>query len=640
MTKTSEAGLNPPFLFLFIYVNINDEIRRVLREMRGGEPSTITVYHGTHTSKAPKISSEGLKASDSMGYDNAGWYVVATDFNSALFHATPEDQSEAVVFEFEVPLTNGKWEGYPYFWPPHERGVNSKWFALKQPLTPDMIKKVHRVSHDDYLDQKNKGLNEEVIEETQEGQKDLEEFTNDILMLMGEVSVKTFEDNKIYYGEDNSRLLHFPMVVTGKMDGDKYNEIGDFVKETSIRIVPTTFIDKEGTQGRLEYASPHDNMGREMFSIKLKYTQEQLKEVNDLLVEKPYGDVKPKDVYFKLFYVFYTTLLHELQHAYDAWRSKGKAFGGQRSKEYVKKQQMADKLEKKPTSDLTPEERNALSDSYNAYLNLTHEINARYAQAMQKARLTSVDDEWNEIMKPWKEAYSSFRSNFKGWRILSDKMKKRLINRLAKAYQYESEHLQTAEEKYGKEEAEEIKRAMAENVRYIVRESIREAMDSDARSFDLMYFKDRIPFLKDYEVNYSPDDNPHQTIPERIELNKIAEAKNVTLPAGGDIYTFPKVTAISEFTFYPRKIHDNTFYVIAIKNKIVPWQPEGMSDITYRVLMAAAKMQNERMSGVHEIVVPEGEAIPNSELNATINGVNKSLFEFDEKASGWQVDFF
>ena len=614
-----------------------DEIRKIVREVLDGGVDTITVYHGTHNKKESSISSGGLKASESMGYDNAGWYVVATDFESALFHATPEEESEAIVFEFEVPVTNEKWEGYPYFWPPHDRDGNSKWFALKEPIPSDMIKKVHKVSQEDYLDQKNKGLNEEIIEETQEGQKDLEEFTNDILKLVSEECVKTFENNKIHYGENNSRLLNFPVVSTGKMDGEKYNEISEFVKDTSIRIIPRTFIDKEGTEGRLEYASPHENLGRELFNIKLKYSQDDLAEINKLLIEKPYGEVKPGDVYFKLYYIFYSTLLHELQHAYDAWRSKGKAFTSQRSKDYVSKQKMADKLEKKATSDLTPEERNALSDSYKAYLNLTHEINARFAQSMQKARLKTVDDEWNDIMKPWDEAYRSFKSNFKGWQILSDKMRKRLTNRLAKAYQYESEQLKTAVDKYGKEDAEEIKLAMTEEVRKVLKEVLSE---NDSRSFDLNYMRSRIPFLKNYNVNYSPDDNPHPSMPARIELQRNVDVGGTTVMAGNDMYTFPKVFAMSKFVFYTRRRNDDNVYVFSVDNKIVPWQPEDMSDFTYKVLMNASGLSNKNMSEVIEVVMPAGEVISDDELNAAINKINKKLFKFEERTNDWQIDFF
>jgi len=118
----------------------------------------IKVYHGTSLKKANSIKQHGL-TSVAMGYDNAGWYMVSTDFASALFHATAmETGDEVVVFEFIVPVENRRWEGDPYFWPPYERNDNSKWFALKQPLSANLISNVNYVSYEDFIAQKNKGM--------------------------------------------------------------------------------------------------------------------------------------------------------------------------------------------------------------------------------------------------------------------------------------------------------------------------------------------------------------------------------------------------------------------------------------------------------------------------------------------------
>ncbi len=119
---------------------------------------TIKVYHGTSLKKESGIKQHGL-TSGAMGYDNAGWYMVSTDFASALFHATAmEPGDEVVVFEFVVPVENRRWEGDPYFWPPYDRNNDSKWFALKKPLTPNLISDTKHVSYDDFIAQKNKGM--------------------------------------------------------------------------------------------------------------------------------------------------------------------------------------------------------------------------------------------------------------------------------------------------------------------------------------------------------------------------------------------------------------------------------------------------------------------------------------------------
>ena len=105
-------------------------------------PESLTVFHGSGR-HADSIRQNGLVAG-SMGYHSPGWYVVATDFESALFHATKHDDV-ATVFEFEVPVTNRRWEGDPYFWPPADMEGGHKWFALQRPLPAKFIKQVHQV---------------------------------------------------------------------------------------------------------------------------------------------------------------------------------------------------------------------------------------------------------------------------------------------------------------------------------------------------------------------------------------------------------------------------------------------------------------------------------------------------------------
>lgn len=116
----------------------------------------ITVFHGTMPKKVSKIKSTGLQSP--AGY-NQGWYMVATDFESALYHANPdEDGGNVVVVEFSIPNNpNDRWEGYPYLWKGYERDTNSTWFALKEKLPSKFIKKIHTVSNDKWIKQKNSG---------------------------------------------------------------------------------------------------------------------------------------------------------------------------------------------------------------------------------------------------------------------------------------------------------------------------------------------------------------------------------------------------------------------------------------------------------------------------------------------------
>lgn len=92
------------------------------------------------------------------------------------------------------------------------------------------------------------------------------------------------------------------------------------------------------------------------------------------------------------------SLIHELIHAYDDWKSKGK-FIDPRYNPYEK--------------------------DYNKYLNYTHEINARFFQTVASLPKTTI----------WKDYLRDFKYKFVGWKLLSPTTKKRLITRLATRFQ-------------------------------------------------------------------------------------------------------------------------------------------------------------------------------------------------------------
>lgn len=122
------------------------------------EEKLLKLFHGTTKKNLPKIKRKGIVSS--VGYDNASWYMLATDFESALFHSNADKNNPAVVIEIDIPIEDVKrrWFGYPYLWPPFERDNGEKWFALKQPIDKKYITKIHVVSYEDFLKQKNKGF--------------------------------------------------------------------------------------------------------------------------------------------------------------------------------------------------------------------------------------------------------------------------------------------------------------------------------------------------------------------------------------------------------------------------------------------------------------------------------------------------
>jgi hypothetical protein len=134
-------------------MNLSKLLRERLLEY---DNNILTVYHGTNSKHLNNILNNGL-VDKTSNYNSASWYMVSTDLNSALFHATPQDEDDVVyVIEFNIPVTdNDRWFGFPYLWKGYVRNDKSTWFALKQPLTKNMINKVHKIGKDIWLKQKN-----------------------------------------------------------------------------------------------------------------------------------------------------------------------------------------------------------------------------------------------------------------------------------------------------------------------------------------------------------------------------------------------------------------------------------------------------------------------------------------------------
>ena len=122
----------------------------------------IKVYHGTSPKHVNNIEINGLIGESRLG---ANWYMVSTDFESALFHANSDnEEGNAVVIEFEVPIeVCGFFKGEPYLWEPYYRGVmkngeGSSWYAIKNKIPTGCITKIHEVPYKEYKKQKSDGF--------------------------------------------------------------------------------------------------------------------------------------------------------------------------------------------------------------------------------------------------------------------------------------------------------------------------------------------------------------------------------------------------------------------------------------------------------------------------------------------------
>jgi len=138
---------------VIIYENPNENKEQINEEIE----KYLTVYHGTQPKFVDSIKNNGLI--DKTGY-NQCWYMVSTDFDSALFHSNPEIKGgDVYVVKFKVPLKDNKyWDGYPYLWKGEKRNNNSIWFALMKRIPKNFIKKIHKINYQDWIKQKEVGF--------------------------------------------------------------------------------------------------------------------------------------------------------------------------------------------------------------------------------------------------------------------------------------------------------------------------------------------------------------------------------------------------------------------------------------------------------------------------------------------------
>jgi hypothetical protein len=135
-------------------MSVLNELNNQLLLGKNENKDTLKVYHGTIDKHINNIKKNGLVSP--LGYDRPKWYMVSTDFESALFHSNAdEDQNiKPIVVEFDIPLEKHKrrWVGFPYLWSGKTTSDNDTWYALKQPIPSEFISKVHNVSFDKFKD--------------------------------------------------------------------------------------------------------------------------------------------------------------------------------------------------------------------------------------------------------------------------------------------------------------------------------------------------------------------------------------------------------------------------------------------------------------------------------------------------------
>lgn len=133
-------------------------------------------------------------------------------------------------------------------------------------------------------------------------------------------------------------------------------------------------------------------------------------------------DIDKNDIELLLNKHIKLTLLHELQHAFDNFRSKGKAF-------LTKQQQDYQKLLSKKFDNWIDKNK-----KWNSYINLETEIWARVTETIPQLSFYDFDNNQTKTLKPIQDILKQFKSNFRYWNDLNENKKKRLIKFILNFY--------------------------------------------------------------------------------------------------------------------------------------------------------------------------------------------------------------
>lgn len=278
------------------------------------------------------------------------------------------------------------------------------------------------------------GYEHNILDETFNSVNEIKKLSDDILKNVAEINYREFiKYNKLglIYGSNLSKIKN------------NYDEIKNFVSDSNLQIrFDPTPNNSVAAYGHLVVNKGEDFNPKQRRNIDLYYDYFKYK---NLILSLVYNNPNKKQInvnyiYSVLFHLFNDALIHELQHAYDDYKSGGMSYNTKTYDTY--KEKYYDKVDgvyhQKKIQDL---------NQYKNYLNLPHEIWARFSQAMNKTKFfisdtdNNVTDNNPNTIYPINDVIKSFGDNFLGYDSLSDEMKKTLIRKVAQFWHYEEENI-------------------------------------------------------------------------------------------------------------------------------------------------------------------------------------------------------
>lgn len=280
-------------------------------------------------------------------------------------------------------------------------------------------------------------LDEELIQENYATNKELEKLAVEILTQWTMIWQR---NNEVDFG--------FDVYIRDTAKPYEYEILGEFIEKTRINVAFTTDL-HQNTKGQFSHQITNNTHGTIYLNAadKLEYIEGKIAEYNAK------ESNTEEDFYFLRYWCtshFESTLVHELTHAYDNWRSNGNFANDSNKLDYRLKQWKTKQIYKKNREELTDKDYEALANHNRAYLRLDFEVNARFSQAVRDMRVGETDwdhPEFEDKLKPWAQYYKEFKQAFHGWDQMNVKIRKNLIRRLAKVYKDSADEMLSKQNK-------------------------------------------------------------------------------------------------------------------------------------------------------------------------------------------------
>lgn len=241
----------------------------------------------------------------------------------------------------------------------------------------------------------------------------------------------------------DGRIYKMPTIKLETIDSSGFKEIKEFVDSVNLSI---DFHNKtNNVAGSYETLVSKELTYDPNYDFKIGVNIDDLNaEIWLLNAKHKEGDsISEWDMYQKMYRLINNTLIHELQHAYDDFRSKNKIFHSKRHDKYFEKK---DELNKQ--DQINQHEKNIKEKikQLQRYTKLESEIWGRFIQAIDNTYFTTVDytvkDRFAFIMRPLRDVVRDFKYEFRDYNVLTEKQKKNIIRRVSQFWHYEKENLE------------------------------------------------------------------------------------------------------------------------------------------------------------------------------------------------------